>query len=82
MAEYQTRWLAYCRATGVAPDEAWARDGNGAPYIVWIQRRWQEWRKLTGFTASAGATEHADFDRWLWATVQPQTELLEVRDAA
>lgn len=79
MSEWQPRWLAYCRATGIAPEDGWARDGNGARFIVWISQRWEEWAgsigKGAGYRARVASTgavpltlgpaEHAAFDTWL-----------------
>lgn len=76
-AEYQPRWLAYCRATRAAPDA----DGHGYRFIIWCQARWAEWDGVAGQRRLAKSpTEHAAFDAWLQAATVPtdaqgQTEL-------
>lgn len=85
MSEWNPRWLAYCRTTGIAPDKAWERDGNGARFVVWTQQRWQEWADSIGrgeaYRARLASTvmvpmilgpaEHAAFDAWLEAATVP-----------
>ena len=68
------RYLAYCVAHGEpSPDAMLERDrvrfagGLMVGYIVWINARWSEWRRLVGLREydALGDTAHASFDRWL-----------------
>lgn len=67
------RYLAYCAAHGRDPEEMLAFDrerapgGHMAPYICWINERWQEWNRAHGLGpwTSHDTADHADFDAWL-----------------
>lgn len=69
------RYLAYARAHGRrhgeqlrADDEAWP-GGCMAGFILWVQRRWQEWAQAEGHETAEAARALPDaderFDRWL-----------------
>lgn len=72
--QWNTRYLAYCRATGgLTPDETLERDRArwpGGPMcgaILWVQERWTEWERMNGRPpwGAKNPADHADFDRWL-----------------
>lgn len=70
---HQPRYLAYCRSQGNAPDrqlevdrEAWP-GGVMCGYMLWIRKRWCEWKKLKDYGPNwiLSDTDHAEFDGWL-----------------
>ena len=78
------RYRLYAMAVGASsPEAALATDrkrypgGHLAGFIVWIQARWQEWRRETGYEGAAVDAAHDAFDEWLAIVVTPQTEMFK-----
>lgn len=73
MSEVNPRYAAYARAHGRSADEMLAFDrerypgGCMAEFIVWIGRRWSEWRKINGLPRNPilSSEDYANFDAWL-----------------
>lgn len=60
---YQRRWLAYCRALDIRPE-----DGVAHRFVAWMCLRISEWSKITGVDVvnrSMSVSHHREFDRWL-----------------
>ncbi len=74
---WNPRYLAYCVAHGEPdPDKMLTKDsarwtGCMTGYILWIQARWSEWRRLMGYKGSdpLWPIDHAMFDMWLFTGV-------------
>lgn len=66
MKKYNSRYVAWCRAMEINPEEVKWSGSIGAAYINWISKKWSEWRVIHGkefeFTTDK---DHADFDTWL-----------------
>jgi hypothetical protein len=67
MSEWQPYFLAYCRATNIAPENVSERDGNNAPYIIWISQQWRAWADETGCKDPNGYAHGEQFGKWLEA---------------
>ncbi len=74
---YQPRYLAYCRAHGLSPNEMMAHDlerfpgGLMAGFVLWLGARWQEWfaevghQRVKNRFAYVMPEEHEAFSAWL-----------------
>ena len=53
--------------TGADPEQA-----SNTEYMLWISRKWQEWRKSNGIDrwAVVGKEDREQFERWLFDTVR------------
>jgi hypothetical protein len=71
--DYQPRYLAFCDAHGLSPDQPPAGDreriGRNHDFMVWIGAQWRAWRQLNGLAPAAPLSEAqvAAFDAWLAA---------------
>lgn len=72
MSEWQSRYLAYCRAHRATPGEMEIRDRKRWPggfmtgYIQWICEQWRVWAAETGESLEhKTADSHRRFDAWL-----------------
>lgn len=74
------RWILCARSRGIDPEKMREHDGNCAPFICWISRRWREWRAARKVDAnySPSTADHADFDAWL----EGRVERGDIRDQA
>lgn len=72
--DWNPRYLAYCRVNGQAhPDKMLERDraswpgGHMCGFMLWIQRKWFQWEKATGWKSHwpKGDEQHKSFDTWL-----------------
>lgn len=73
-SNYQPRFVAYAESLGKTPDEVSAelaarRTGRMMPFILWINAKWSEWRRLNKREpfSSLSPADHAAFDAWLTA---------------
>lgn len=64
MNDYQPYFLAYLLHTSADP-------GDVTGYILWISRKWREWRELNGLDRWAKVTEEQRkrFETWLFEAV-------------
>ncbi|MFH0917012.1 MAG: hypothetical protein V1912_11300 [bacterium] len=73
MSDINPRYLAYCRAHGMTPDEMLAHDRQEYPggvnvgFVNWFNAQWRAWRASIGLTVRRPLTdaEVAAFDAWL-----------------
>jgi hypothetical protein len=71
--DWNPRYLAYCVAHGCSPDEMLAQDDERWPggvmcgFILRIDARWGEWKRLKGYGRNHILSEgdHVEFDAWL-----------------
>jgi len=69
MAEYQRRYVWYCRAKGLVPGAGF----DGGDYIRWINARWRDWDIQTGHKGPHMEADHVAFDLWLNSEPQDTT---------
>ncbi len=54
MKEWNPRYVAYAASNGLTPEAQMEHDteefpgGKMAGFILWMSRKWQEWRKANG----------------------------------
>lgn len=79
------RYLAYCRAHDLSPEDMLAFDrvrapgGHMGPFIRWISRRWEEWRRAHGRRWDDGhPDDHAPFDAWLHEVVDARLAVVRL----
>lgn len=74
MKEYQSRFVAYCKAQGREPEAQLDHDrilwpgGHMAGYMLWIEERWKEWFAAENIRRSQcvlSDKDHVHFDLWL-----------------
>jgi len=73
--DFEHRYDHYCKEHNASADEMEAidkeRHSNGAMsgYVLWLSRKWKEWKSLSGsFTRNRrhiSAADHANFNSWL-----------------
>lgn len=72
--KYQPRYLAYCAANGLEPEEMLGKDRERYPggymtgFLLWIPQMWKKWDELTGrgdLSLPKSRKDHRDFTRWL-----------------
>ena len=69
--DYNPRYLKYCQAHNMNPAEMGKHDqmlypgGCMAGFILWIQAKWGEWRRMNNYYGPALAVHHESFDAWL-----------------
>jgi hypothetical protein len=68
LAGWNSRYLAYCTATGENP---LAPRTPMYGYILWITARWQDWRtEHDRWNTPAADADQEAFDLWLWTRVR------------
>jgi hypothetical protein len=71
MNDYNPRYLKYCQAHGMTPEEMDNHDRMAYPggcmtrYILWINQKWCAWRNLNNYYGPKLAQHHEAFDAWL-----------------
>jgi hypothetical protein len=77
--DYQPRWLAYCRAIGIAPHEQ--RPDGAEFYVLWCSRMVAEWAASVGFPqpfdgprlAHMAGHTYEDCTAWMMARAEAGT---------
>lgn len=70
-ANYQPRYLAYCRWHGRSPEAQLEADVSMAPFMAWVSDRISEWATSVGhararyWLATISLAEYAVFAVWL-----------------
>lgn len=65
------RFLAYCAANDKRPKAMLAHDarqfpgGKMAGFILWMESKWAEWRKMTNSYGVLSEAQTAAFDAWI-----------------
>lgn len=81
--KFNSRYLAYCRATGgLDPDATMARDAERWPgglmcgAILWVNDHWREWERENDRPKwdDHSRADHEAFDRWLDERYPPRVE--------
>lgn len=64
--DMQSRFAAFLLHTGADPDRV-----RNTDYILWISRKWAEWRQMKGLDrwAKISTAQHERFTEWLFETV-------------
>ena len=71
---YTHRYTVYAAQHGKTPDEMLAHDkkrwpgGKMCGFMLWINKRWQEWHEAKGYRRHdyiVTSADHVDFDAWI-----------------
>ena len=65
-----SRFLAWCYATGRFPDHSVKDVHDGHEYMVWINQRMREAGPDDGVRPSGGVADHDAFTEYLWRVAE------------